>query len=722
VTESEIPVDDARLEAILERIRFARNVDFRNYKRATLRRRVERRIAELQCSSVDEYVARIEQEPKELDTLITSMFIKVTRFFRDEDIWAFLKERVLPELLASPRPTQSLRIWCAGCATGEEAFSIAMLVAEALGPSIGSWDVKIFGTDVDEAAIAFARRATYSAHQMDGVSTDRVNRWFVPAPEGYAIRKEIRRLVVFGVNNLVSDAPISRLDLVLCRNVFIYLDSELQKRVIMRFHYALRHEGVLVLGRSELIAAVSRVYQPLDLSRRTYRKVGRKDVALSPNFFTNETAPAPAAALPEAPREEPPAASHFFQDILDSLPVPIIVTGVDGEVTFWGSDAARVWGRPDKEVLGKKLSALGLPGLSGEMLIEKTASVRDGLVDRAETDGLIAIAGRGEPAVMRVEVSPLRDASDQVVGLLYVLHDVTALRTLERDMRHVNAELKISNEKLQAANEELQAANEELETTNEELQSANEELQTTNEELQSANEELETTNEELQSTNVELDATNRELAHRTDEMNVLGFYQRTIIRSLTAAVIVMDNQGRITLWNVAAERLLGVTEVEAVGQTFWTLRIPALRRPVTVQIRKALREDRAFRSDEMKYDLATGGYGYANLAALPLIEGKNNMGAVIIFEDVTRLIKLAERRLREKMKGAGRLRAAAAGGAVTALDSARSEAVKTAKPSGRGASSKASEGAGRGSERGAASGPKRRKGAKAPTRGEKALS
>jgi two-component system CheB/CheR fusion protein len=172
---------------------------------------------------------------------------------------------------------------------------------------------------------------------------------------------------------------------------------------------------------------------------------------------------------------------------------------------------------------------------------------------------------------------------------------------------------------LQATNEALQAANEELETTNEELQSANEEHQTTNEELQSANEELETTNEELQSINVELDATNCELAHLTEEMNVLSFYQRTIIRSLSVAVVVLDGQGRITLWNIAAERLLGLAEAEAMGQIFWVLRIPAFPRSTTIRIRKALREERAFRADEMKYDLLTGGRGCANVAALPLI-------------------------------------------------------------------------------------------------------
>ena len=696
----ETAVSDRELEDVLERLRAARNVDFRNYKRATLRRRVARRLADRRCSSTAEYVALLDREPQEFDALISSMSIKVTRFFRDEEIWEYLRERVLPGLIQARRSKRVLRIWCAGCATGEEVFTVAMLVAEALGPALASWDVKIFGTDVDEGAVSFARRATYSAPQVEGVPKDLLQRWFCTAPEGYALRKEIRRLVVFGVNNLGSDAPISRLDLAFCRNVFIYLDNELQKRVIMRFHYALRRDGVLVLGRSELIPYAAKYFQPLDLPLRIYRK-DRKDTGPSTEAFAQMNAR--EMSPPEVPTDDLLARTLVCKEILDSLPVPLIGTGIDGDVRFWSEDAARIWARSAGEVLGKKLSALGLAGLSGDLLIDKTNAVRDGRKERESADGFITVPGRLDQMVVSVEVSPLRDAAKQIAGLLYVVHDVTGLRTLEREMRHVNGELKTANERLQVTNEELQAANEELETTNEELQSANEELQTTNEELQSANEELETTNEELQSTNVELDATNRELAHRTDELNLLSFYQRTIIRSLSAAVVVLDSEGRITHWNIASERLLGLAEAEALSQTFWTLRIPALRRGLLVRVRKALREERAFRDDEMAYDLPTGGRGIANMAALPLLEGKISMGAVIIFEDVTRFIKLAERRLREKMKAGSSSKAAKS--AAKAAAGKRPKADVEAKAGARTAPRKAAVGSKRAQARGAAAGP-----------------
>ena len=230
-------------------------------------------------------------------------------------------------------------------------------------------------------------------------------------------------------------------------------------------------------------------------------------------------------------------------------------------------------------------------------------------------------------------------------------HDVTALHALEQDLHHAMRSCKGPTSELQTSNEELHASNEELETTNEELQSANEELQTTNEELQSTNEELETTNEELQSPNAELDATNRELAHRTEEMDPLSFCQRTIVGSLTAAVVVLDPGGRITVWNLAAERLLGLTEREAVGQLLWTLSIPALKRSLLGRLRKQLADNRSLRLEEVSYQLPHGGRGRATLVATPLTMESQALGAVILFEDTTRLASLTQehRELKESM-------------------------------------------------------------------------
>jgi two-component system CheB/CheR fusion protein len=632
----EFPFDE-----VLTRIRDARNFDFREYKRGTLTRRIERRMGERRCRSVREYLDVLDGDPGEFDALLSAMLIKVTSFFRDPDVWEEISKKILPELVASRQASDELRVWVAGCATGEEAFSIAILIAEALGPAFGGTRVKIFGTDVDEAAIAVARRGGYDSSVAEAVPKALLDKWFVHEGGGWTVKQEIRRTVVFGVNNLVSDAPISRLDLVLCRNVFIYLDAALQKRVLTRFHYALRREGMLVLGKAELIPFAASLFEPVDLARRVYRKDGRRDVPLAgQERLLGLLEQQGLDRMTQQSSEEMSTLGQYYRDALDALPFPAVTTSLDGTVHLWNRESAKLWQRSEGDVVGKKLSSLGLPGLSGNVLIERTALVRDGRSEREAADGTMTPAGRS-PIPLTVEVLPLLDASRERVGLLYLVSDVSFQRGLELEVKSVNEELLSANEKMQTSVEELRAANEELETTNEELQSANEELQTTNEELQSTNEELETTNEELNSSNSELDATNRELASRTEEMNILGLYQRTIIRSLTAAVVVIDAMGRVTSWNLAAERLLGLPESETVGQALWTLGIPALKRSLLQRIREAVTAGRALRLPQVEYELPTGGTGTATLAAIPLVESKMQLGAVVLFEDTTKALALA---------------------------------------------------------------------------------
>ncbi|MFL5455847.1 MAG: CheR family methyltransferase [Myxococcales bacterium] len=638
------------LEEILQKLREARNFDFRAYKRATLYRRVLRRMQDHGKSTLAEYSALLDSHPAEYDALLSSMFIKVTSFFRDKDTWDELSKRVIPQMLAEKRPGEEIRAWCAGCATGEEAFSLALTLAEVLGPSFTNQDVKVFGTDVDEKAIAFARHAHYASDHVESVPPRLLKEWFVEENAGYTIRKDIRRCVVFGVNNVLGDAPISRLDLLLCRNVFIYLDAKMQKRVLHRFHYALRRNGILVLGKSELIPFAAKIYDTVDLSRRIYRKDGKREVDLGQDRLVGLLEQETIDRTERDVTADLGTLDQFHRDVLQSLRVPVVATTMDGAVMLWNGAASALWGRSESDVTGKKLATLNLPGLSGELLIEKSRAVRDGRSEREVSPGSVP-AGDSVPArQLDVEVSILRDPAGERQGLVYVAHDVTTFREMEVEARRATDERQSSFEELQTLTEEMQSSNEELETTNEELQSANEELQTTNEELQSTNEELETTNEELQSTNAELDATNRELAHRTEEMNKLAFYQRTILRSLSAAVVVLDTQGRINMWNLAAERLLGLAEGEALGQVLWTLAIPAIPRPVLGRVRKSLAQNLANRTEEVEYELPSGGAGTAMVAAVPILDGGAGLGSVLIFEDTTRQTALAAENARLKAR------------------------------------------------------------------------
>ncbi len=611
---------DTEIEAILEKVRQVRNFDFRNYKRATLQRRIERRMAATGCRTRHAYLALLERDANEVSTLVSSMLIKLTTFFRDREVWTSL-DGLIRELVQRRRQEQELRIWSAGCATGEEAYSIAIAAAEALGPGYPGPELKVFGTDVDEEAIAFARRGIYTKRQLEGCSKERLARWFVPTGSGYTVRKEIRRSVVFGINNLVSDAPVSRLDVILCRNVFIYLDAELQKRVLARFHFALRQQGMLVLGRSELIPYAARLFEPVDLARRIYRKDSGQEAALNSRERLEGLLAQEALAASEGQARE--ASRLLPRDVLDSLPYPCIVTDAEGTVTLWSQAAARRWGRREADVVGKRLASLGLPGLSQELLVEQSARVRAGRSECEVADGTLEQPGQ-EPLALRTEVVPLRTTSGGAHGLLYATHDITALHELERKFQRANEDLQAVNLRLQASIEELRASNEELETTNEELQSAN----------------------------AELDATNRELAHRTQELDSLSFFQRTIIRTLSVGVLVLDSAGRITTWNLAAERLLGLPEREAVGQVLWTLRIPTLKRSLMQRVRKYLADSRSLRLEDVDYQLPHGGRGRATVVATPLITESTVLGAVILFEDTTRASALAQenRELKERRK------------------------------------------------------------------------
>jgi two-component system, chemotaxis family, CheB/CheR fusion protein len=632
---------DLSIEQIIEHIHVSRNFDFRNYKRPTLRRRIERRMTDRQIKSAAEYLALIERDPREIEALVGSMLIKVTDFFRDRETWDLLSSKVIPQLLSEKRGGEDIRVWCAGCATGEEAFSVAILLAEAMGPAFQNQDVKIFGTDADEKSIAFARRGVYSRDQVQSLPPEILKSWFVEDATGFSVRKEIRRTVVFGVNNLVSDAPISRLDLLLCRNVFIYLDGQLQKRVLTRFHHALRRNGLLVLGKSELIPFAAKVFEPVDLQRRIYRKDGKRESAVAQERLLTllEQDSVSRAATSESDADMS-AVEQFHRDAFQASRIPMIATAADGTVLLWNPAATALWGPSESDATGKKLTSLALTGLAGELLVEKTAAVREGRSALEIGEGSLQRPKDQHPVHISVQVTALRDSAQEISGVLYSVHDVTPLRELETELRKVTEERQSAFEELRTINEELQSANEELETTNEELQSANEELQTTNEELQSTNEELETTNEELQSTNAELDATNRELAHRTEELNSLAFVQRTTIRTLNAAVMVLDATGRIKMWNLAAERLLGIPEDEAVGQLLWSLNIPALDRGVLQKMRRALGQNSPLRADQIAYELPNGTEGRASVAAIPILDGGTALGAVIIFEDATRLASL----------------------------------------------------------------------------------
>jgi two-component system CheB/CheR fusion protein len=521
----------------------------------------------VRCGSFGDYLDYLEVHPDEFAQLFDTLLINVTDFFRDPEMWSHLKDDALPAMLADKPVDEPIRVWSAGCATGQEACTIAMILCEALGDEAYARRVKIYATDIDEDALDVARSATYGAREVDSVPPELLERYFERADQRYTFRSDLRRSLIFGRNNLVEDAPISRLDVLVCRNTLMYLTAETQGRILRHFHFALRDTGVLMLGKSETMIAHRDLFAAVDLKRRIFRKLAR-----TPSLQAR------VAGLVNGERIEYPVTEedrHTREAALELSPQAQLIVTRTGILSF-ANVAARALFEIGAEHVGQRLSELRIAREPADLV---------GAVERAIAERLPVAVGRvdyrpgkGERRQLDCAVLPLLSTANTALGAAVVFEDVTRFSELE-------AELDSNRKDLEAAYEELQSTIDELETTNEELQSANEELQTTNEELQSTNEELETMNEELQSTNEELETMNDELRERTGELHSVNDFLEAILTSLGVAVAVVDRNQRVQIWNRGAEELWGLRQDEAAEQHFLALDIglaperlaPALR-------------------------------------------------------------------------------------------------------------------------------------------------
>ena len=556
-------------DALLEYLKQNRGFDFTGYKRASLTRRIHKRMQEVGVKTYAEFARLLEQNPAEFDQLCTTVLINVTAFFRDGVPWDELASTIVPRILENKRPDEPLRVWSAGCASGEEAYTLAIILADALGADAFRSRVKIYATDVDEHALTMARHATYDSKQVEGVPPDLLEKYFERQDGRYIFRKDLRRIVIFGRNDLVQDAPISRVDLLVCRNTLMYFNAATQAQILGRFHFALTDGGYLFLGRAETLLAHSESFAPVDLKRRIFTKVPRTN-------YRNRLL-AMAAKQDETEPEESALEGQLRDASWDTSPLAQIVVDANGRLVVANERARTLF----------NLGALDFGRPFQDLEISYRPTDLRSMIDQAH-------AGR-KPLVVRNIEWPLRGgdirwidvqaaplyASGQVAGVAISFDDVTAFQRLQRELEKSNAEL-------EGAYEELQSTNEELETTNEELQSTVEELETTNEELQSTNEELETMNEELQSTNEELTTINDELRLRSDELNDVNAFMQAVLASLRGGVVVLDTELRVEVWNEKAVDLWGVRADEVRGMHFMMLDIGLPVQMLTKAIRACL--------------------------------------------------------------------------------------------------------------------------------------
>ncbi len=543
--------NEEQLERLLEHLKAERGFDFTGYKRSSLARRIAKRLDAVDCADYAAYIDYLEVHQDEFALLFNTILINVTAFFRDPEAWTYLAEEILPAMIAAKPPGSPIRVWSAGCASGEETYTAVMLLSELLGEAEYLERVKVYATDVDDEALDQARQATYGQDQVAAVPAPYLERCFERSDARWAVRKDLRRTVIFGRNDLVQDAPISRIDLLLCRNTLMYFNAETQSRILRRFHFALHPGGHLFLGKSEMLTTHADLFTPASLKRRVFARVAKPPL------------PALAAVWPADGTGQGGAANDVLslRDlVLESSPVAQIVVDDEQRISFVNQRARSLMGVGQADI-GRPLKDLEVSYRPFELrshLEEVLAQRRTLSLDAAEVS-----SRTGEQRFVEVVITPLVE-QDEVQGASIAFTDVTSRRRLQQ-------ELQASRVELENSYEELQSTVEELETTNEELQSTNEELETTNEELQSTNEELETMNEELQSTNEELETINEELRQRSLELNEVNTFLETILTSLGMSVIVLDRSQSVRVWNAHSEDMWGLRADEAVGQHFLNL-------------------------------------------------------------------------------------------------------------------------------------------------------
>jgi two-component system CheB/CheR fusion protein len=528
---------EGTLKTLLQELAEQRNFDFRGYKKTTLERRFRRRMFQLCLGGYAEYGEYIRAHPDEVTDLLNTLLINVTEFFRDPPAWEILRHEILPPLLKQIKPGHSFRAWSAGCASGEEPYSIAILLAEYFGHRMQDYDVKIYATDIDEEALNTARRGEYSPEAVKQVRPEWREKYF-HGKDSLRVNRELRRLVIFGRSNLGQDAPISHVNLLVCRNVLIYFDSDLQKQILKRLHYALDPDGVLFLGKSESQLANSQQFQRINSRWRIFQR------STSTPLLDDRPEPRQERAANQNRRSNPELDGIRLQHrhLLDTISVGVFGLTADDTITEHNASALTLCGLPPGNLLGKRLSDTDLymriPALGAQLQATRLNNQSSHFPTRVKTGS--------EEKLLEIIVRPVLDDKGQRSGTLVYLEDQT-----------IQEKLHTTVEELESTSEELQSANEELETTNEELQSTNEELETTNEELQSTNEELETTNEELQSLNEELETTNQELQERTKELDQVNSVYALTLERIRRPVMLVNEERHIEFWNAMALRLFG---------------------------------------------------------------------------------------------------------------------------------------------------------------------
>jgi two-component system CheB/CheR fusion protein len=601
----------ATLTDLVEQLAQERGMDLRGYKHTSLGRRVQRRMQQVNIRSYREYMEYLRQHAEEPTELLNTVLINVTRFFRDPQAWETLQQEVLPALFRHRPVGTPFRVWCAGCSTGEEAYSAAIMLCEFLGTRIKDYEIKIYATDHDEEALRVARRGEYRPDHLRGVSPGIREKYFTGESTLRVVR-HVRRMVIFGRSNLLSDAPISHVDLLVCRNVLIYFDSPAQEHILRQLRYALNEGSVLFLGKAESQLKRNSDFVPIDPRWRIFQR----RLSQSPIEWHEISGRVNMESeVKDKAHQDLESLKNYYDALLGTLDSGVLALDSSDIVIGENDKVLKLWEISNK-MTGQKLQ--------NTEFWQKCTELKQRLEEsRKEQPSSVEFDCYANPSTMvNVTIKPvLSESGNEALGTLIYMENVTPRVTLQSTF-----------EELETTAEELQSTNEELETTNEELQSTNEELETTNEELQSTNEELETTNEELQSLNEELETTNEELSSRTRELDEVNARYSEMMERMPWPVFLVDGEGLVYMFNSAAQKLFGFAEPSERGMKLEEL-------PMDNRSRQALlrRHQAAVQTQKQSIlrnqHLVTNRFdGESDIHFTPLSRDSQKHGVIVMFE------------------------------------------------------------------------------------------
>ena len=573
------PLNENTLKKIFVLLRTQTGHDFSQYKPSTIFRRIERRMAVHQVEAMDCYVKYLQQTPAEVEALFRDLLIGVTNFFRDPEAFDVLEAQVIPKLFEGKPAGSIIRAWSTGCSTGEEAYSIAILLQERLETLRQSYKVQVFATDLDSRAIAFARAGVFPASIAADVSEGRLARFFTAEPDGsaYRVHKNIRDMLIFSEHDLIKDPPFSKLDMISCRNLLIYMNSDLQKKLIALFHYALMPGGMLFLGTSETVGEFGSLFEVMDRKSKAYQRKedfqGAKRAAFG--RFMSQLPPTAAkdAVLLKTTGATPPLLKMSLREMTEQAllqqvtPTGALVNGQGDILYLHGRTGMFLEPAPGDAGINNILK-MAREGLRRDLTtaLHKAASTKT----RVRTLG-IRVKTNGHFTPVNLTVCPVANGPtdtlelplfliilDEAPALDFQLAQGTTATGVDIESRDVTAQIADLNEELQAKEEHLHAANEELETSNEELKSSNEEMQSVNEELQSTNEELETSKEELQSINEELATVNTELQTKVVDLSRANNDMNNLLSGTGIGTVFVDHSLRILRFTPAVTEIINL--------------------------------------------------------------------------------------------------------------------------------------------------------------------